>query len=760
MLAFWASDSTEVALRRAWSVDSGIDELYFDLLDPAGKPTGEWVKVLAPFLAADALRMLDRVEFADGVQWTGAEIRARLTAATSGADTFRGFGSADVLDGGAGDDYIAGADGGDTILGGEGADRLWGEIGDDVLDGGAGDDVLSGDYTYPATWLYEGKDILRGGDGADLLDAGGGADVLEGGAGADRLFGGEGDDVYLYARGDGSDEITDRPFYSNGTGGSDTLRFATGIAPADVELYRTTGTGFFAPGDDLTLVVDGSASQIRIASYFAVGREVETIEFGDGTRWRRADVDSRLRTGVANTLTGTAGADTFVVDNERDVVVEQAGGGTDTIEAIVSYFLPANVEHLTLTGALNASATGNDLDNTLRGNASDNRLEGGRGLDTVAGGGGDDVYVDVDPYVDGYLTGYTPDAIVELAGEGYDTVEAKAYDYTLPENVERLVLLLTPEYSFYDSRVGRYVSAPRHGTGNALDNVIDASRAQRDSTVILEGGAGADTYIGHDGQDTYRLADPGDWILATGDTMLRDAVESAFDFDLAALGLTLTLIGDAPVSGRGNDAANTLDASQNPAANMLIGGRGDDRYVLGAGDVAIEQPGEGRDTVQIIERSRGRVPARRPRERRSARARRAAWRVVARRGCRRRRPDRKPVREPAGRRGRGGHTHRRRRPRHVRHRPRVGPAARGRAGRRGSSGRGRLAVDVLPDPGHGRSGRAAGRPADAGARRQRSRARAGAARSDRPGGRSPVRVGAGGELLRRRALPGRDGAVR
>ena len=81
------------------------------------------------------------------------------------------------------------------------------------------------------------------------------------------------------------------------------------------------------------------------------------------------------------------------------------------------------------------------------------------------------------------------------------------------------MLLLTPEYSFYDSRVGRYVSVPRHGSGNALDNVIDASRAQRDSTVILDGGAGADTYIGHDGQDTYRLADPGDWILATGDTM-------------------------------------------------------------------------------------------------------------------------------------------------------------------------------------------------------------------------------------------------
>ena len=605
VLAFWASDSTEVAPRRIWAVDSGTDELYFDLLDPAGQPTGEWVKLVAPFLGVDSLRMIDRVDFADSVQWSADDIRRRLTATTDGADRIRGFSGADALDGGAGDDYVAGADGDDAILGGAGADWLFGEIGDDVLDGGNGDDVLYGDYTYPSYWLYEGRDVLRGGDGTDLLDSGGGADLLEGGIGADRLLGGEGDDLYLYTRGDGSDEITDKPFYSNGTGGNDTLRFATGIAPVHVELFRTRSAGMFAPGDDLTLVIDGSSSQIRITSYFAAGREIETIEFGDGTRWLRADVDARLRTGPADTLTGTAGDDTFLVDNEGDIVVESPGGGIDTIESVVSYLLPANVEHLTLTGALNASAAGNDLDNTLRGNANDNRLEGGRGMDTAFGGRGDDVYVDIDPYIDGYLTTYTPDEIVEFADEGYDTVEAKAYDYTLPENVERLVLLLTPEYSFYDSRVGRYVSEPRRGTGNALDNVIDASRAQSGSTAILDGGAGADAYIGHSGKDTYRLADPGDRILATGETTPLDAVESAFDFDLAGIGLTLTLIGDAPVSGWGNDAANDFDGSQNAAANVLIGGRGDDRYVLGADDLAVEQPGEGRDTVQIANGSAG-----------------------------------------------------------------------------------------------------------------------------------------------------------
>jgi Ca2+-binding RTX toxin-like protein len=599
VLAFWASGSTQVALRREWSIYDSNDDLYFDLLDAGGQPTGEWVKLWRPFFADDAYRMVDRVEFADATVWTTADIRARLTTATSGEDRFRGFGGADALDGGAGNDYIAGGEGNDVILGGDGADSLWGENGDDVLEGGAGDDALSGDFTYPSTWLYQGRDVLRGGAGADSLDGGGGADVLEGGPGADRLLGGEHDDLYLYARGDGSDEIEDRPFYSDGTGGSDTLRFAAGIAPAEVELYRTRNGSSFAPGDDLTLVIHGSNDRIRIASYFATTREIEAIEFADGTRWSRADVEARLRTGAADTLTGTAGDDMFAVDNDRDVVVEQAGGGTDTVESLVSYTLPANVEHLTLTGTLNASATGNDLDNTLRGNANDNRLEGGRGSDTLVGGRGDDVYVDADPYIDGMLVTYTPDTIVEAPGEGYDTIEAKAYDYTLPENVERLVMLLTPAYSFYDTVLRRYVPAPRHATGNALDNLIDASRALSGYPVILDGAAGADAYIGHAGPDTYRLADPGDRILATGDAAPVDAIESAFDFDLAGIGLTLTLIGDAPIIGWGNALANTLDASQNPAVNVLVGRSGDDRYVLGAGDAVIEQPGEGRDTVRI-----------------------------------------------------------------------------------------------------------------------------------------------------------------
>ncbi|MCC6380581.1 MAG: hypothetical protein IT519_17325, partial [Burkholderiales bacterium] len=64
VLAFWASDSTRVALRREWSIYDSNDDLHFDLLDAAGQPTGEGIKLWRPFFADDAYRMVDRVEFA------------------------------------------------------------------------------------------------------------------------------------------------------------------------------------------------------------------------------------------------------------------------------------------------------------------------------------------------------------------------------------------------------------------------------------------------------------------------------------------------------------------------------------------------------------------------------------------------------------------------------------------------------------------------------------------------------------------------
>src|SRR4051812_28541583 len=61
----------------------------------------------------------------------------------------------------------------------------------------------------------------------------------------------------------------------------------------------------------------------------------------------------------ADIMIGGAGDDTYVVDNAGDVVVEQPGEGTDTVQSSVGYTLSANVENLVLTGSGGVAGNGN-----------------------------------------------------------------------------------------------------------------------------------------------------------------------------------------------------------------------------------------------------------------------------------------------------------------------------------------------------------------------------------------------------------------
>lgn len=79
----------------------------------------------------------------------------------------------------------------------------------------------------------------------------------------------------------------------------------------------------------------------------------------------------------------------------------------------------------------------------------------------------------------------------------------------------------------------------------------------------------------------------------------RDVVVTPFSYTLGVGLEDLELVGSAAITGTGNAGANTLNGATNSAANVLIGGLGDDEYILGAGDTYIENPGEGIDAIVL-----------------------------------------------------------------------------------------------------------------------------------------------------------------
>jgi Ca2+-binding RTX toxin-like protein len=470
-----------------------------------------------------------------------------------GNDTLTGLAGRDLLVGLAGNDTLDGLAGADRMEGGTGGDLYIVDDSDDlIVETGTDIDSVESSVDYTLADGVENLTLiggvalagtgnagvnvitgnaldntLAGGLGNDTLTGGDGADTLIGGAGNDRMLGGNGDDLYIV---DATGDIVDE----TGGSGTDTVQSsATFTLAAGIEILTLTGK-LLANGT-------GNATDNTITGNDAINTLTglggnDTLDGGIG----------------ADKLLGGLGDDVYLVDN-KDIITELAGQGSDTVISTVSYTLSANIEVLTLSGATALAGTGNASVNTIIGGVENNTLDGGAGADSLIGGDGDDIYIVDD----------AADSMTELAGEGTDTARASV-SYTLGAQVENIVLLGT---------------AAINATGNTLANTLTGNSGAN----FLTGGTGDDTYIVGAGDTVVELGGEG-----------TDTIMSSVSWSLDANTENILLTGTAAINASGNGGNNTLGG--NTGINTLDGGLGDDTYIIDTKDVIVDAGGT--DTVR------------------------------------------------------------------------------------------------------------------------------------------------------------------
>jgi Ca2+-binding RTX toxin-like protein len=320
-----------------------------------------------------------------------------------------------------------------------------------------------------------------------------------------------------------------------------------------------TGTA----GDD---VIIGSAGDDLIQGL--AGNDV--LEGGDGAdTLDGGDGDDILIGGAGDDrLIGGFGNDFYFVDSVADVVVELAGQGIDSVKSALNNYtlgLGSNVENLYFDGTGNFTGTGNELDNLIAGGTGNDTLNGGAGNDILIGGAGTDTLIGGTGN-DFYFVDSVADVVVELAGQGIDSVKTTLNSYTLGSNVENLYFDATGDFA---------------GTGNELDNMIFGG-AGNDT---LNGGTGFDILLGGDGNDTLIGG-------AGADTLMGGAGNDTASYAHATVGITADLADSS--FNTGDAAGDTYSSIEN-----LTGSAFNDR-LIGDANANLFDGGAGNDTVSYV----------------------------------------------------------------------------------------------------------------------------------------------------------------